>query len=607
MIHRRNLSVAVLFMLSFTSLVAQPGADQSRIARVENGLVTPVLVKGGKTWNILERMKFYNVPGVSVAVFSDNRIQWAKGYGVMDVDTGLPVTEKTLFVAGSVSKPVAVMGALRLVEEKKLSLDRNINEFLTSWKLPENDLTKKTPVTLRLIVSHNAGMTIHGFPGYVQGEKVPTVVQILDGAAPANTEPIRVDTEPGTVWRYSGGGITIMQLAMADVSGKPFTEIMQEKVLDPIGMTSSSYEQSLSPERLALAASGHDRSGHVIPGKRNIYPEMAAAGLWTTPTDLARFAIEAGLSARGASNKVLSTAMAKLMVTPRMVTTEGDSMALGFFVETHGKSAYYGHGGADAGFICMLIAQREGGYGAAIMTNSDGRPIPLIREIQRSIAGEYGWDGYLPAPVEVITLGPGVLDKSTGRYRLGSDNVLNVRRDGDHLIARESVDEDFQLLPVSPSEFIRTDRDTRYSFPVVGDRADSAVVRTPDRTASAPRMHNILFAPIELLRLGQMDDAVEGYRAIRKGNPQDDAVNENRLNNLGYRFLGEKLYEAAIALFALNVEFYPASWNVYDSLGEGYMNRGDRQLAIENYERSLKLNPKNTNGEKILEKLKGTK
>ncbi len=607
MIHRRILSVAVFLILFSTSLVAQPDADQSRIARVENGLVTPVLVKGGKTWNILERMKFYNVPGVSVAVFSDNRIQWAKGYGVMDVDTGLPVTDRTLFVAGSVSKPVAVMGALRLVEEKKLSLDRNINEYLTSWKLLDNDLTKKAPVTLRLIVSHNAGMTIHGFPGYAQGEAVPTVVQILDGVAPANTEPIRVDLEPGTRWRYSGGGITIMQLAMADVSGRPFTEIMRDKVLGPIGMTSSSYEQSLSPERLALAASGHDGSGHVIAGKRHIYPEMAAAGLWTTPTDLAKFAIEAGLSARGASNKVLSTAMAKLMVTPRMATTEGDSMALGFFVETHGTLAYYGHGGADAGFICMLIAQREGGYGAAIMTNSDGRPMPLIREILRSIAGEYGWDGYLPAPVEVITLNPAVLDKSTGRYRLGSDNVLTVRRDGDHLTARESVEEEFQLLAVTPSEFIRTDRDTRYSFPPEGDRAASVVVRSPDRTASAQRMHNILFAPIEQLRLGQIDDAVEGYRSIRKGNPQDDAVNENRLNNLGYRFLGEKLYDAAIALFALNVEFYPASWNVYDSLGEGYMNRGDRQLAIENYERSLKLNPKNANGEKILEKLKGMK
>ncbi|MCX6575476.1 MAG: serine hydrolase, partial [Candidatus Aminicenantes bacterium] len=315
---RRKSALFLLFALSafaFAACSVQASAQpdlKARIERVEKGLLPPVLVKGQKAWNILDRMKFYNIPGVSVAVFANHKVQWAKGYGVADNETKEPVTEKTLFVAGSISKPVAVMGALRLVQEGKLSLDANINTFLTSWKLPENAFTAKQPVTLRRIVSHSAGLTVHGFRGYAPGEPFPTLIQILDGAAPANSAPIVVDMEPGTKWRYSGGGLTIMQLALIDVEKKPFPEILREKVLEPIGMTSSSYEQTIAPDRLKLAASGHNASGKVIEGKRFIYPEMAAAGLWTTPTDLAKFAIEVGRSVRGESNRVLSIEMARL-------------------------------------------------------------------------------------------------------------------------------------------------------------------------------------------------------------------------------------------------------------------------------------------------------
>ncbi len=322
---RKSLSTAVLALSALFALRAAPAPDP-RIARVENGLLPPVLVKGQKPWNILDRMKHYNVPGVSVAVFCDDKVQWAKGYGVMDNETKAPVTEKTLFVAGSISKPVAVMGALRLVQEGKLALDTNINAYLTSWKLPENALTAKSPVTLRRIMSHSAGLTVHGFRGYAPGELVPTLIDILNGVPPANSSPILVDIEPGTQWRYSGGGLTVMQLALMDIEKKPFPEVLREKVLEPLGMTSSSYEQAMPPDRLKLAASGHDAGGKVVEGKRFIYPEMAAAGLWTTPTDLAKFAIEVGRAARGQSDKVLSKDMAKLMVTPQIVIggTTGD-------------------------------------------------------------------------------------------------------------------------------------------------------------------------------------------------------------------------------------------------------------------------------------------
>jgi CubicO group peptidase (beta-lactamase class C family) len=604
--YRSGFLFAIFLVLSLP-LFGQPDPNPERIARVENGLLPPVLIKGGKTWTIAERMKFYNIPGVSIAVFADNHIQWAKGYGVMDAETGKPVTEKTLFVAGSISKPVAVTAALKLVEEKKLSLDDNINSFLTSWKLPENDLTKSNPVTLRLLTSHNAGTTVHGFPGYAPGEKIPSTQQTLDGVAPSNSPAVRVDLVPGTRWRYSGGGITIMQLAMEDVTHQPFAQIMQDKVLGPIGMTSSSYEQTLTTDHLALAASGHDGTGHVIPGKRFTYPEMAAAGLWTTPTDLAKFAIEAGLSARGTSNKVLSREMSRLMIFPRVVIEGTDSMALGLFQEMHGGAPYYGHNGADAGFVCDMIAHRTGGYGAVIMTNSDGRPMPLIREILRSIAHEYGWEGYLPTPVEVVTLSPSLLDARSGRYRLSTDNVLTVRTEDDHLMAQESAGEPYALLPISATEFVCPDREVRYTFRIEGDRATQIEASSSNGTASAARMSGASLVPIEYLLQGKTEEAVQGYRALRKANPKDDAVNENRLNNLGYQFMSRRKYDEAVAVFALNVEFFPESWNVYDSLGEAYMNKGEVRLAKENYEHSLRLNPENINGAKTLDRLQRMK
>ena len=612
MIHARRKSLLfVLFALSAFALAAasapayaQSGADP-RIGPVENGLLPPVLVKGQKAWNILDRMKFYNIPGVSVAVFFDNEVQWAKGYGVADNETKEPVTEKTLFIAGSISKPVAVMGALRLVQEGKLALDANINSFLTSWKLPENAFTAKQPVTLRRIASHSAGLTVHGFRGYAPGEPLPTLMDILNGGPPANSGPIVVDIEPGAIWRYSGGGLTVMQLALSDVEKKPFPEILREKVLEPTGMTSSSYEQTMPPDRLKLAASGHDAGGKVIEGKRFIYPEMAAAGLWTTPSDLAKFAIEVGRSVRGESNRVLSKEMARLMVTPQIVIQGTTKMALGLFLERHGAEVYFGHGGQDTGFVASLLADRDGGYGVAIMTNSDGPAGSLISEIIMSVAKEYGWRGYVSVPYDVISLGAKALAPFLGRYMVDSDNSLTVSLEGGRLMGKETGKSAFELLPISAAEFIRTDAVVTYAFADgKGAPSGGVTMKSARVTRTAPRAAEGVRAPADWLEAGDAAHAITGYRALWKKNPKDPNVAEGRLNNISYILLSDKKIAEAIVLFKLNVELHPDSWNAYDSLAEGYMKNGEKALAIKYYEKSLAINPKNVSGAKKLEELR---
>ena len=445
----------VVNLFPFVAL-AQTSVD-TQIKRVEQGLLPPVLIKGDPSWSIEERMKFWKVPGLSVAVVKDFKVEWARTYGVKDVETKEPVTTETLFQAGSISKPVAAMVALKRVQDGKISLDENINNKLQTWKLPDNEFTAKKKVTLANLLSHTGGTTVHGFPGYAVDETVPTLPQVLNGTEPANTAPVRVDMEPGTKFRYSGGGTTIAQLAIMDIEKKAYPQIVNETVLRPLNMTNSTYSQPLPDDWRKKAASGHRRDGVPVAGKIHVYPEMAAAGLWTTPTDLAKFAIEVQLSYAGKSNKILTQQMIEKMVTPFM-----EQVGLGFFIDKRGNSNYFGHDGADEGFRAQLIMHREKGYGAVVMVNSDNGQI--MPEVIRSISKAYNWDEYLPPLSEIISLEASKLDEYAGRFQINPDRILTIAREEGKLIARPTADNSFELLPVAENTFIRRDQNIRYTF-----------------------------------------------------------------------------------------------------------------------------------------------
>jgi CubicO group peptidase (beta-lactamase class C family) len=392
MSHKRVWS-SLLFVLVVASSAAHasdpPTAE--RIARVENGFV-PIPVKGKPELKLTltNWMKLLNVPGLSIAVFDDFQVKWAKGYGVAENGGSSPVTPETLFQAGSISKPVAATVAMYYVERGKLSLDEDVNSRLVSWKVPENEFTEKEKVTLRRIMSHTAGLTVHGFPGYSTDEPLPRLVQVLNGQEPANTAAIRVDVVPGTITRYSGG-TTVMQQLLVDVFKKPFPRLARETVFDRIGMRNSGYEQPLPRAREGRAASGHRSNSETVKGKWHVYPEMAAAGLWTTPTDLARLAIEIAKAWNGKS-KLLSEGTARQMLTP----VNGDS-GLGFFFPEKDNPRAFDHGGVNQGFQARLVAFADTGQGAVLMTNSDNG-IQLINIVLANIGREYGWKIAPPKP-----------------------------------------------------------------------------------------------------------------------------------------------------------------------------------------------------------------
>jgi CubicO group peptidase (beta-lactamase class C family) len=435
---KKGLPIVVLligtvsFFLTLDCKISSPGLE-ARIQRIERGLIPQpgIVIKGQapSRAGLADRMEAYKIPGVSVAVINNFKIEWTKVYGVKDEERGDPVTPKTLFQAASISKPVAAFAALYFIEKGLLDLDEDVNGKLSSWKIPENQFTAEKKVTLHGIMTHSAGLTVHGFPGYAQGQKIPSLIQVLDGEEPANTAAIRVDIEPGTKNRYSGGGFTVMQQLMIDVSGKTFPEIMKETVLDKIGMENSSYEQPLPESYADQAARAHRVNGTLIKGRWHAYPEMAAAGLWTTPSDLCRFALEIMLSKKGKSNKVLSQKMVQ-----EMLTLQYESMGLGLPLWHEGKDFRFMHGGSNAGFRCVLVAYPERGQGAAIMTNGD-QGSNLYQEILRSLSDEYGWKDFKPREKVVASVSEEIYESYVGTYELNKARQIKITMEGNRLFA----------------------------------------------------------------------------------------------------------------------------------------------------------------------------
>lgn len=389
---RRMSGCAIAAVALLTISIPPSAAAQSRsAAQITAAVEGPQSSAGASGLGELtldELMERLNVPGVSVAVIHDFKIHWAKGYGIADVETGAPVDMETMFQAASISKPVAAMGVLRAVQDELFTLDDDINDILESWTFDGGEFTNDRPVTPRMLTSHTSGLGDgFGFPGYDPSDPVPTVLQILKGHQASNVGILFMERQPMSLMEYSGGGVILMQQALSDVRDRPFAEIMREEVLLPIGMNNSSFEQPISPERDSNAARAHSRAGQAMGAKWHVYPEMAAAGLWTTPTDLARFVIEVQRSAVGESNRVLSRTIVQEMLSPVGI---GD-YAVGFRISKIGEGWYFAHGGSNWGFRATLLAHKAKGYGLVIMTNADLGGL-VARELSRRIQMVYEWD-----------------------------------------------------------------------------------------------------------------------------------------------------------------------------------------------------------------------
>jgi CubicO group peptidase (beta-lactamase class C family) len=460
---------SIVIMVTLAFLVAcEPVREETsleaEIARIESQLTTAVIQSGQnpKYYSIADRMDHHKVPGVSIAVVKDGKLRWAKGYGIANTVNNTMVDTNTIFQAGSISKPVAALAALRLWQEGKIDLDTDVNEYLVNWKIPENDFDSEEKVTIRRLLTHTAGTTVHGFPGYKPSEDFPTITEVLNGQG--NTDSIKVDTTPGTNWRYSGGGYTIMEKVVEDVSGMPLEQYMRT-LLDQIGMINSTYSQPLDSSWHNRASAAYDSKGALIEGDWHNYPEQAAAGLWTTPSDLALYCMEIQQIVNGKSNGVLSQT-----TVGEMLTKHDNDWGLGPALAWEGDSLRFQHGGKNAGFTNQMIAFANYGEAVIIMTNADNGG-KLMNEILRSISNYYGWNIRNPKEVVITSVTERQKVSVPGKYVLNQEvpgigqYIVELEfRENELMVFDPNNDETDILSPTSDSTFIDMEDGDRVSF-----------------------------------------------------------------------------------------------------------------------------------------------
>jgi CubicO group peptidase (beta-lactamase class C family) len=547
--------------------------------RVEWALLPPLQVQGEALapTTLRERMAALKVTGLSIAVFDEAGQVWAKGYGLADAETREAVTVRTLFQAGSISKSVNALAVLLAASRGAFSLDVPVNDLLSEWKLPDSPLTKQTPVTLRRLLSHTAGTTVHGFPGYPTGAPLPTLLEVLDGAPPANTPPVRVELLPGAQFRYSGGGTTITQLVLVDAFSQPYPVILEQQVLGPLGMSSSTFQQPLSGDWLRRAAAGHGADGAVIPTRRHVYPEMAAAGLWTTPTDLVTFFRELAL-ARAGRSKAIPAELAREMTD--LIDPEA-RVGLGVFLYERRGAPLFGHDGVDEGFNASAVSSLDGVHGVVMMANS-ASGMRLFPDIERTVFAALGWAG-ADAPVERVALSAEQRSAWLGDYTMQPGLPFTIRAEGERLTLARALDEPVELVAVSPTRSFQ--RQTGFGHTLHADGIDidgpRGSIGAARRAAPGEKL------PLLELAAGRTESALTAWRERLDADPGGIGAGVGMCLGYGHELLEKGANSSAIILFGACARVLPAFPAISAGLGAAHAAAGDAQAAAQAYTEAL--------------------
>lgn len=593
------LYTALIVGMTIVPLHAQTKSQlNAEISKVEAGLIPAVRFQGEPLWTVESRMKHYNVPGVSIAVIKDSKVIWTKTYGFADVESKTPVNAQTLFQAASMSKPVSVYAALTEVEAGKINPDADVNTYLKSWKIPENKFTKEKKVSLKNIVSHTAGLTVSGFPGYEPGKPVPSLVQVLNGQSPSNTPAVFVDKLPGTPFRYAGGGYCVMQQMLMDIEGKDFTTIMNEKVLIPLNMKNSTFSQPLPESQTKFAATAYNQEGIKVSGKSHIYPEQAPAGLWTTAEDLAKFVIDVQNTLSGKSSTIISQKTAEQFTTPFI----DPFMGLGVFLENREGQIYFNHGGWNEGFSSRFIASKTSGDGIVVLTNTN-KP-DFVEELVRSVAEVYHWPEFNPPVNKILPLNNEDFSY-IGRYGNDTYGFFKIYSEKGKLMAMNNTEAPMELLKAGKDTYAVREWD--FKLKVVKNsktgKTELEQVLRNGKIRQGSKLSDNEKVPLEMILEGNFDEGLEAYRKAKTKEQNHHLLSENYLNDVGYSLLNKKDFTKAIDVFRLNTLLYPESANAYDSLGEAYMKAGQKEKAKETYQKLLQVNPANENAAKVLKTL----
>jgi CubicO group peptidase (beta-lactamase class C family) len=404
------LALVPVVLLLLAGCETRSSLTKSRIKRVEKGLLRAVYIKGTapEKLSLKDRMAFYKVPAVSVAIIDRYQLDWAKAYGTKDLQTYAPATPDTVFQAGSLIRPALAAAVLSLDEKQQLPLDSEASLVLKSWKFPAEKRSGVSgkPVTLRELLTRGAAFTGPASPGLPRKDSVPGLAAVFNGLGPGPLE--------------AKDGLLVLQQALTDRIGAPFPAIMDASVFLPLAMAHSVCEVPLPPVVEASVASGHLRGGKMVDGGWLNYPVASADGLWTTPTDYAAFLNGVVGDAMGRSAAVLSSSSARTLLTRPV---PGGSF--GIIFEGTGNDAFFHIQSRTSGYTAYACYYPASGRGAVIMTNSDNGGL-LSDEILRAVSAAYAWPHFAPAEKTLFRLDPSIYEQYVGRYEVTPEYYLNV-------------------------------------------------------------------------------------------------------------------------------------------------------------------------------------
>ncbi|MDP8220971.1 MAG: serine hydrolase domain-containing protein [Candidatus Stygibacter frigidus] len=587
------LTLMILLLISSEGIARgeQMISQKELIEEVESSLRAEYYVNGDSLISIMDKMKELKIPGLSLAVIDNFEVVWAKGYGIADIETNKEVDVNTIFQAASISKPFTAYAAMKLVQENKVELNKDINTYLKTWKLLDNNFTETKKVTFKNLLSHNAGTNIHGFPGYKPYDTLPTLDQILNGVSPANTNKVIVDIEPETVNRYSGGGYIVVQKALIDITGKPFEEFMQNQVLKPLELQNSFFSpKALTEEQKLNATAGHYSDGSKVIGDRHIYPEMAAAGLWTTAEDLAKFAVEIQKALKSDSGKILSKQYTQMMMTPVL----NGEYNIGFGNEEYNDEPFFEHAGGNEGYACFLTFHKEKGYGFALMVNSSSQ-IDILFPLFRSIDKAYSWGLFNSGIYNSDNISVPELQRFVGRYKVSFDRSIQFYIKNKKLFYKMSFNMGSELTPVGSHTFISSDRNNKIEF----SKELNSIIFNNDTFNKIPDEAILL----ENFITG--NDIIGAQKWLEEQESLKNlTVNEleDYFNDIGYFLISNSKFKEATFYLKLNTVLFDNSANAWDSLGEVYFFSGNYELSIETMKKALVVNPQNQNAKQIIMK-----
>ncbi|MCG5469560.1 beta-lactamase family protein [Micromonospora sp. LAH09] len=431
--------------------------------QVSSGRLSP------DTAALSELMDIYQVPGVSIAVGHVSGAVWAAGYGVTDGETSTPVTAGTAFAACSISKHVAAFGALLLVQDGVLELDADVDEYLTSWHLRDR-AGQKPAVTVRQLLAHTAGLSDTWYRGYAEG-RTPSLLQLLEGSGSTNTPPVRSTLLPGSRFRYSGSHYSVLQQLLVDVTGTPFEALLRSLVLEPVPMVDSSFDQRFPHQQSRPVARGHHGGGTGVPGGWRVQPELAAAGLWSTPTDLLRLDLEIARAASGDS-KLLGRDLATEMWTPQI---PGGAYGLGTELADRPGCRRFGHTGLNVGYTCFSYVWPDSGIAVAAMTNSeDGWE--LLTSVRAAADRRYATE---------VTAAP--LGDVAGRYALRDDYPIDIAVSDGHLTFSAADQQPVVLLTAPGGLYLHPGLDLEVRFVQSSDQHRILELRQEGVTQTATK------------------------------------------------------------------------------------------------------------------------